>query len=95
MVWRGSRLLKHFIQYMMLMMAWFTCMSRISDYKHHWSDVLAGGAIGATVALLVVSIQHYLLDQFIYQIAKFNKIMLQIRQKLTIRHKRKIYYFTQ
>lgn len=56
MMWRGSRLLKHFIQYMMLMMAWFTCMSRISDYKHHWSDVLAGGAVGATVAMIIVSI---------------------------------------
>ncbi|XP_055316381.1 putative phosphatidate phosphatase [Sitodiplosis mosellana] len=55
MTWRGSRLLKHFLQYVLIMMAWFTCMSRISDYKHHWSDVLAGGLIGVTVASLIAN----------------------------------------
>lgn len=55
MTWRGSKLLKHFLQYILLMMAWFTCMSRISDYKHHWSDVLAGGVIGITCATIIVS----------------------------------------
>lgn len=28
-------------------------MSRVSDYKHHWSDVLAGLAQGSSVAILV------------------------------------------
>lgn len=56
MTWRGSRLLKHFLQYLLITMSWFTCLSRISDYKHHWSDVLAGAALGAIVALLVVRI---------------------------------------
>ncbi|VVC96681.1 unnamed protein product [Leptidea sinapis] len=39
-VWRGSKLLRHGIQFTMLMMAWYTVMSRVSDYKHHWSDFL-------------------------------------------------------
>uniref|UniRef100_A0A182NLS8 Phosphatidic acid phosphatase type 2/haloperoxidase domain-containing protein n=1 Tax=Anopheles dirus TaxID=7168 RepID=A0A182NLS8_9DIPT len=53
MNWRGSKLLKHFFQFLLILLAWYTCLSRISDYKHHWSDVLAGGVLGATVAIVV------------------------------------------
>lgn len=35
MKWQGSRLLKHSIQTVLFAMAWFTALSRISDYKHH------------------------------------------------------------
>lgn len=55
MTWRGSRLLKHFLQYVLIMLTWYTCLSRISDYKHHWSDVLTGAALGAICAMIVVS----------------------------------------
>lgn len=35
MDWRGSKLLKHVLQFTFIMLAWFTALSRISDYKHH------------------------------------------------------------
>jgi phosphatidate phosphatase len=54
--WRGSQLLRHFLQFLLIMLAWYTALSRISDYKHHWSDVLAGATLGALVAVITVSI---------------------------------------
>lgn len=35
MTLRGSKLLKHVLQFTFIMLAWFTALSRISDYKHH------------------------------------------------------------
>lgn len=35
MNWKGSKLFKHFLQFAFFSMAWFTALSRISDYKHH------------------------------------------------------------
>ncbi|CAG4947885.1 unnamed protein product [Colias eurytheme] len=52
-LWRGSKLLRHLIQFVLVMMAWYTVMTRVSDYKHHWSDVLAGFTIGTLAAIVV------------------------------------------
>lgn len=35
MTWKGSKLLKYLLQFSFVMMAWFTALSRVSDYKHH------------------------------------------------------------
>ncbi|PAA82575.1 hypothetical protein BOX15_Mlig009350g2 [Macrostomum lignano] len=44
---------KWLLQSFVLVWGLAVCASRVSDYKHHWSDVLGGGLIGAAVALLV------------------------------------------
>ena len=55
MRWSGSQLLRPLVQALLTYMALYTCLSRVSDYKHHWSDVLAGAIIGVGTAALVVS----------------------------------------
>ncbi|XP_023171534.1 putative phosphatidate phosphatase isoform X2 [Drosophila hydei] len=49
------RMLRHLLQFLLVMFAWYTALTRVSDYKHHWSDVLAGSAIGIVYAFLVTS----------------------------------------
>ncbi|KAI5642963.1 PAP2 superfamily domain-containing protein [Phthorimaea operculella] len=51
--WRGSKLLRHGIQFAMLMAAWYVGLSRVVDHMHHPSDVAAGFLIGALYAILV------------------------------------------
>ncbi|XP_059224494.1 putative phosphatidate phosphatase isoform X1 [Stomoxys calcitrans] len=53
MTWSGSKLLRHLLQFGFVMLAWYTALSRVSDYKHHWSDVLGGSLIGALAATIV------------------------------------------
>jgi len=51
LTWKGSKLLKHLFQAAAIYAALYVSLSRISDYKHHWSDVLGGFFIGVTVAI--------------------------------------------
>ncbi|XP_053325915.1 phospholipid phosphatase 3 isoform X2 [Spea bombifrons] len=59
--WRGARLLRPLLQFTLLMMALYTGLSRVSDHKHHPSDVLAGFVQGAVVAYCIV---FYVSDLF-------------------------------
>lgn len=56
MTWDGSKLLRHTMQFLAVLSSVFTAMTRVSDYKHHWSDVLCGLLLGTTVAWIVVSV---------------------------------------
>ncbi|KAG5676973.1 hypothetical protein PVAND_006765 [Polypedilum vanderplanki] len=56
--WNGTKILNYFLQFMLIALAWFTSLSRISDYKHHWSDVLAGSTLGFLLAIFVC---HFIL----------------------------------
>lgn len=47
-----SRLLRPTIQFFLIATAVYVGLSRVSDYKHHWSDVLAGLLQGGLVAVL-------------------------------------------
>ncbi|KAK4015742.1 hypothetical protein OUZ56_030716 [Daphnia magna] len=58
MNWSGSKLLRPTIQISALLLSWYTGLTRVSDYKHHWSDVLSGfliGSIAASLTALYVS----------------------------------------
>ncbi|XP_035644330.1 phospholipid phosphatase 3-like [Oncorhynchus keta] len=52
--WRGARLLRPLTQFTLIMMSFYTGLSRVSDHKHHPTDVLAGFAQGALVAYSIV-----------------------------------------
>ncbi|CAD7005355.1 unnamed protein product [Ceratitis capitata] len=50
---RGSKLLKHLLQFAFVMLAWYVALTRINDHWHHWSDVLVGMLLGTLFAWLV------------------------------------------
>ncbi|XP_008327658.1 phosphatidic acid phosphatase type 2D [Cynoglossus semilaevis] len=51
--WRGARLLRPLIQFLLVMIAVYTGLSRISDYRHHPTDVLTGFIQGGLTAYWV------------------------------------------
>ncbi|VDN16376.1 unnamed protein product [Dibothriocephalus latus] len=50
-----ASVLQAFLQTTVFALAFYVGLSRVSDYKHHWSDVLAGMLLGAAVAIFTVS----------------------------------------
>lgn len=56
LVAKWARLLRPTIQFFLVAFAVYVGYTRVSDYKHHWSDVLVGLLQGALVAVLNVSL---------------------------------------
>ena len=59
---KWARLLRPTIQFFLVAFAVYVGYTRVSDYKHHWSDVLVGLLQGALVAVLNVSLQDNILS---------------------------------
>ncbi|XP_046335705.2 phospholipid phosphatase 1-like isoform X1 [Haliotis rufescens] len=72
LTWSGLALLRPTLQTGLFYMAFYTCLSRISDYKHHWSDVLAGAILGLVVALLVT-----------YKVTPFDRERRKVQEQTT------------
>lgn len=53
----SSTRLRPALQMLLVTVAFWVCLSRVADYKHHPSDVLAGSVLGVAVAWMV----HYFL----------------------------------
>ncbi|KAM4749922.1 phospholipid phosphatase 3-like [Anableps anableps] len=53
LTWRGARLLRPILQFFLVLLAVYTGLTRISDYRHHPSDVLTGYIQGALTAYWV------------------------------------------
>lgn len=52
---KWTRLVRPTIQFFLVAFAFYVGYTRVSDYKHHWSDVLIGLLQGALIAVLNVS----------------------------------------
>ncbi|ALC44264.1 CG11426 [Drosophila busckii] len=50
--WRSCKIWRHFVQFVLIMLAWYTALSRVMDNWHHWSDVLVGSLLGICGALI-------------------------------------------
>ncbi|KAK7934248.1 hypothetical protein WMY93_005144 [Mugilogobius chulae] len=69
-----TRLLRPTFQFFLIATAVYVGLSRVSDYKHHWSDVLTGLLQGGLVAILnVVCVTNFFDQSFDAVVHKKNR----------------------
>ena len=61
-LFRGLRILRPFMQFGIFLLAFFICLTRITDYKHHATDVITGALIGVVYALILLMFVIKLFD---------------------------------
>lgn len=76
-----TRYMKSLIQIGASIVAFYTSLSRIVDYAHRLSDVIAGAVLGAFVALFIVFVIGRVLWE--YEIDQEKRKNVEIDQKLT------------
>ncbi|XP_004522388.1 putative phosphatidate phosphatase [Ceratitis capitata] len=52
MTWKGSKLFRHVLQFILISLAWFLALLGLKTYTHHWSDVVCGSLLGVVIAVL-------------------------------------------
>ncbi|XP_023692458.1 phospholipid phosphatase 1 [Paramormyrops kingsleyae] len=66
---KWARLLRPMLQFFLISASVYVGLTRVSDYMHHWSDVLTGLLQGALVAVLIV----FFVSDFFKKPAAFQK----------------------
>jgi hypothetical protein len=51
---RGMKVLRPFIQFLLFIIAFWVALTRIKDYRHHPMDVVTGAIVGTTFSILIL-----------------------------------------
>ena len=62
------------LQVLVVLLAVCISLTRVSDYKHHWADVLAGGVLGTVVAFVSVCKYKYMRHLHSYELQNWHYI---------------------
>ena len=76
-IWRCGllgKVLAKTVQLSLVTFAFFVALSRVSDNKHHPTDVLAGSLIGIAVALVTYSFHVRFLKGYNYSIGEYQSV---------------------
>ncbi|CAF0986674.1 unnamed protein product [Rotaria sp. Silwood1] len=75
--WRHLGILSHLFQVGFAILAFYIGYSRISDYQHHWQDVLVGGIFGSFIAFFtfkfILNWRHYTTQFLPYTVSSLPK----------------------